>query len=589
MGGLVVLLVVMSHVSRQMAQQQPPPAAPAQVATDDEAIEQLAQINKRLEELDRLEQQAKLQLDEDQRRIAQFEQHIRHLQEQLALTVATAQELQADQADHYDDRAQAERELARLEQLIEDTQRDIDQQKTELEGQDRSYAVVPYKGANGTRRQPIYIECTADSVILQPEGVVLTPDDFRTPLGVGNPLAAALRAARQHLLRDDPDAALDPDAQPYPLILVRPDGIGAYYRVRMAISSWDADFGYELIDGDWDLSFQPPDAQLARVETDAIENARLRRQALAQAAPTAFSGGASTFAMDQGGEGSFDQNPYDPVAFGAGGQADAQGAQPGGLPSAGAGQPATAGDGFAHGDGADRYAASHYGQGASAGGGGQGQVGQGEGLGELTGDPQGESKVASASGAAQQSGQGDAMAQGAYTPGEPTASMAASGGATSGGQAASSPGGGDAASASAMGAGASAASVAGSTGHGTAASSLASLNDPEAPDDVAIRRNVSVDVFSDRVLIGRAAEGVPMQGATQAHAEAFVTAVRRQIDSWGLAGQGLYWRPVIRLRPHAGGEQRASELESLLRQSGVDVEPVRAATNPAQEMRRATR
>ena len=59
----------------------------------------------------------------------------------------------------------------------------------------RSYSVVPYDGPNGTRRRPIYIECLADAVVLQPEGVRLSEADFEGPLGPGNPLAAALRAA----------------------------------------------------------------------------------------------------------------------------------------------------------------------------------------------------------------------------------------------------------------------------------------------------------------------------------------------------------------------------------------------------------
>jgi hypothetical protein len=39
------------------------------------------------------------------------------------------------------------------------------------------------------------------------------------------------------------------------LILVRPDGIDAYYAVREAIQSWSENFGYELIGSDWQLQF----------------------------------------------------------------------------------------------------------------------------------------------------------------------------------------------------------------------------------------------------------------------------------------------------------------------------------------------
>ncbi len=91
-----------------------------------------------------------------------------------------------------------------------------------------TYAVVPYLGKNGTRRRPIYIECRGDGVIIQPEGIRLTEEDFQGPMGPGNPLAAALRAAREHLAAQQKTSG-GPIEEPYPLLLVRPDGIAAYY------------------------------------------------------------------------------------------------------------------------------------------------------------------------------------------------------------------------------------------------------------------------------------------------------------------------------------------------------------------------
>ena len=45
------------------------------------------------------------------------------------------------------------------------------------------FAVVPYLGPNGTRRRPIFFECRADSIVLQPEGVVVAPKAWRTACG----------------------------------------------------------------------------------------------------------------------------------------------------------------------------------------------------------------------------------------------------------------------------------------------------------------------------------------------------------------------------------------------------------------------
>ena len=77
--------------------------------------------------------------------------------------------------------------------------------------------------------------------------------------------------------------------EPYPLLLVRPNGIIAYYLVRDAMTSWDAEFGYELVGQDWQLDFpMQPDAQLREMETHAVADARQRLEWLAQASPDSF-------------------------------------------------------------------------------------------------------------------------------------------------------------------------------------------------------------------------------------------------------------------------------------------------------------
>jgi hypothetical protein len=151
------------------------------------------------------------------------------------------------------------------------------------------YAVVPFEGMYKTNRRPIYIECRGDSIILQPEGIVFTPTDFLGPGGPSNPLASALRSAQEYW-RNAPRPSPDIPNEPYPLLLVRPDGIIAYYLVRDAMSSWDAEFGYELVGQDWQLDFpMQPDPQLKEMEIRAVADARKRLEWLAQASPEAFS------------------------------------------------------------------------------------------------------------------------------------------------------------------------------------------------------------------------------------------------------------------------------------------------------------
>ncbi len=151
-----------------------------------------------------------------------------------------------------------------------------------------AFAVIPFDGIHRTHRRPIYLECRSDSIILQPEGIVFTPADFMGPSGPGNPLASALRAAREYWSQQPPPSADIPN-EPYPLLLVRPDGIIGYYLAREAMASWDAEFGYELVDGDWKLDFPlTPQPQLKEMEERAVTEARQRLQWLAQASPERF-------------------------------------------------------------------------------------------------------------------------------------------------------------------------------------------------------------------------------------------------------------------------------------------------------------
>ena len=162
------------------------------------------------------------------------------------------------------------------------------------ETQKPAYTIVPYQGAHGTRRRPIYLECQADRIILQPEGIVFGERDFAGPLDSGNPLDVALRAVREYLTEQQGRIGNGSPEEPYPLLLVRPSGISAYYAARAAMQSWGAEFGYELIGEDWDLEYFPADSALARAVAAAVEPARRRQRAALAAAPSHYGGGAAS-------------------------------------------------------------------------------------------------------------------------------------------------------------------------------------------------------------------------------------------------------------------------------------------------------
>ena len=58
------------------------------------------------------------------------------------------------------------------------------------------------------------------------------------------------------------------------MLLVRPEGITAYYAARAAMKSWGFDFGYELVGDDWKLAYPPPDPRLVELLRQVIASAR---------------------------------------------------------------------------------------------------------------------------------------------------------------------------------------------------------------------------------------------------------------------------------------------------------------------------
>ena len=178
--------------------------------------------------------------------------------------------------------------------------------------------------------------------------------DFASPIGPGNPLAAALRAIRENMC-DRGNFDPQRDGEPYPLLLVRPRGIADYYLAREAMQWWTSDFGYELIDDDWKLTFPPPDPQMARLLQQATAAARTELAQSRAAMPSRSERRQPSFRVASSGgvvpENSYDEDDEDdslaPGEQTGGGGGGGNGFGPGG--SGGAGGPG--GNGLANGGG----------------------------------------------------------------------------------------------------------------------------------------------------------------------------------------------------------------------------------------------
>jgi TolA-binding protein len=598
MGALLVILVVVSKSAKDNG------VRDAQARQGSDVLAATEGTHKKIEEvqtyigsLNAVRGKAEGRLKDEQSRLGDVEDHIRRLHERIEAIQSAAVELQALEQEHYDDHKQAEREVERLNKLIDDSKKSLAAMQDAGSKNARSYAVVPYEGPNATFRRPIYIECVKDELILQPEGVRITADDLRPPMGPGNSLASVLRAARDHLNRMNPQAGENHDLMPYPLLLVRPDGVHAYHAALEAIQAGDFDLGYELVESDWKLKFPAQDPQLAAVEAQALEQARARQQILAAAAPRAYANASMTSADDLGDDGD----------YGSGGGGGGFGGGGGGA-----------------GGGAPRDYVVHNGR--HGGGDNSGGDGEGGSAGESSGGPAGGSSQGgdgTAAGDTAGSGGGSLTSSDSGGAGSGAPSGIATGSVGAGSRGGSSSGGGDGQppvdkatdkgltpegyqndqSASVMA--------------GTAAPSgspppdlrtekqkaMAAENrgkdwalKQKPPRSVPVRRTIRVTVNNDQLTIlpdsGPATAGgktIPMRGDTVESVDEFVKQVRDHIDGWGIAGTNLYWRPVVVLSVSPDGQRRASDLTRLLKNSGLEVRPDETAKNLPQEGAHETR
>ena len=278
MGALLVLLVLFSRAAQQPSVD--PEAAKIAAARAEELSLAKDELAWRLQQLQSIRGRTTDDLARARMQLAGVEQDARRIADELETLERTAAALASGVEP---DAAEAEA-VAKLEQALADARAALEKERAGKADKPPAYAVVPYVGSNGTHRRPLYIECCIDGVFLQPEGVRLSPADFEGPPGPGNPLASALRAAREHIAAAPGEAGV-PQAQPYPLLLVRPSGVMAYYAAREAIQSWGSEFGYQFIDEDWQLTYPPPDPALADAERRAVEESRRRLAWLQQVRP----------------------------------------------------------------------------------------------------------------------------------------------------------------------------------------------------------------------------------------------------------------------------------------------------------------
>ncbi len=651
MGALVPLLLAISRTARLQAEA----AAQAQAAQQaaqfaTEVKTQTEDAKWRIEQLKLSRRQTEEQLADARLELGHFEDHSRRLRGQIAQCEDIVANLDRLEQAGGQQVGQAEAELRQVRGQVETAKRQLDDARRAAAGRARSYAVVPYEGPNQTHRRPIYIECLADAVVLQPEGVRLTEADFDGPLGPGNPLAAALRAAREYMLAGHD---FDPQAgEPYPMLLVRPEGIAAYYAARSAMKSWGGDFGYELIGDDWKLAYQAPDPRLAQVFRQVIAAGRDSEAQLAAAAPRHY-GRGSVGGRGRGasGDGQWtmddeaDRAPSNSVPSGNGGlgtSLSGDGRGPGtsvpgsvgrstggqGPAAAGgevAGSPLRSADGWNEGAVGNPYRSSTQCPGGIPSGNMSGPP-------ALAGDPRTSSVGNPEAAITGATGSGDQLSDpGGRRDGTGAAPAAPGGpyGSSPGSSATAAQGGGTSERPEGYVAGQpprehdpapphrsdSADEPADGVVRGRALRPGEWEPTPDLPPDrpekkdkdtddqfgrkhkktppdrrgedwalrdsargsVGISRPIRVACYADRLVVisdrGPADNRtVPLGKSTGSSIDTFVSAIWEQMEAWGMAGRGMYWRPVLQVSVAPDAQQRFADLARLLDGSGLAVE-----------------
>lgn len=538
MGSLTVVLVVVARHARDQAEQLPVVAEKSQALKDMETARDMARW--RISELRTSREKTEGQLAEVRLQLGGIEDHSRKLREQLAQLKAAFAQLESAKSGNTQQRAQLQADLARLRGQIEDAKKQLAgaEEKAKKRG---SYAVIPYEGPNGTHRRPIYLECRSDGIVLQPEGLTFTPSDFDGPLGPGNPLAVALRAAREYQL-ERKRLASDGSDEPYPLLLVRPSGIDAYYAAQAAMKSWASEYGYELIGEDWKLEFQPPDPVLADKVKLVVDIARVRQQRLAQAVPSHYENRSRPAYRAAPYRGGVVRDSSEERTAGHGLQtrepAGRFGRRVGGDPrTSSAGSPNPQDDHLAGGASGGKASAEDA---------------------PLPSDQSAEpshplraSRIMQPPHEGQTAKEGGTPARpGEWTPQPPSDRK-------------TKPPHDDQASSQAP-------CLAETRGKDWG------LRDA-AGGSIPITRPIRVNLYADRLMV------VPEQGTSQPKViplgartvdaiDGTVSAVWDQMDTWGIAGRGMYWRPVLNVYVAPDAESRYQDLANLLDGSGLEVQ-----------------
>ncbi len=134
--------------------------------------------------------------------------------------------------------------------------------------------LLEFSNATGTTRTPIVIDVSERGFEILPNGIQITPADMEGFPVRDNPLLAAVLTV--HRMRTKNSVT----AEPYVLLLVRPDGALAFYGAQRVLIESGIHYGYELLDPDQKLVVGDVDESEVPAVRASIAEALRRRENL---------------------------------------------------------------------------------------------------------------------------------------------------------------------------------------------------------------------------------------------------------------------------------------------------------------------
>ncbi|MGL4594624.1 MAG: hypothetical protein ACRCUY_07850 [Thermoguttaceae bacterium] len=272
MGALIMLLVV---IARNVREQVGTPEIPVVVEetangeltpkwTSEEAAKLLSQIKSNHEEADwyaenyeKSKKEAEAKRAAANEKLAALESESQKIKEEIERLLKLAEQFAAGA------RPESTEELKQILETKKKERLEAELELAELQKQTseaaKSYSVVPFRGKDGSFRRPIYVECVQNRLIIQPEGIVLDSNDLLFAGKPDSPFDALLRVIRQYYVETNQVVR---GVEPYPLLIVRPSGVDVYGAACHSIGSWMQEYGYELVDEDWKLQYTEPSDEL---------------------------------------------------------------------------------------------------------------------------------------------------------------------------------------------------------------------------------------------------------------------------------------------------------------------------------------